>query len=172
DARRIDGAEKQRDLLVDEPGRRQITEQFDQHVRRDADLFDAFAPRGRERRLIRLHVPGDDLDEISLAVGKVGREAKLADEDDLAAGQIDRQHGPRPSRAQYIPRLRVLVRSARAHSLIGTESAGTDFAARDHHVRAFIGDGTAYGYRGGAHRGVLLLRDHALGRRLQVEGGG
>jgi hypothetical protein len=100
DARRIDGAEKQRDLLVDEPGRRQIAEQFDQHVRRDADLFDAFAPRGREQRLIRLDVPGDDLDEISLAVGKVGRDAKLADEDDLAAGEIDRQHGHRRSCAQ------------------------------------------------------------------------
>jgi hypothetical protein len=68
-------AEKQRDLLVDEPGRRQIAEQFDQHVRRDADLLDAFAPRGRERRFIRLDVPGDDLDEIAFFVEGVGREA-------------------------------------------------------------------------------------------------
>src|SRR5262249_59103282 len=91
DARRIDDAEKQPDLLVDEPGRRQIAEQFDQHVRRDADLFEAFAPRGRERRLIRLDVPGDDLDEISFAVSKVGREAKLAAEYDRAAGAVERQ---------------------------------------------------------------------------------
>jgi hypothetical protein len=30
-------------------------------------------------------VPGDDLDEIAFFVGKVGGEAKLADEDDFAA---------------------------------------------------------------------------------------
>src|SRR5262249_28561311 len=104
--------------------------------------------------------------------GGGGGGGKGGDEDDLAAGEINRQHGDRRSGAQYVARLRGFVASPRAQSLIGTESAAEDLAARDRHVRRFVGDRAGRGYRRGAHRGVLLLRDHALGRRLQVEGGG
>jgi hypothetical protein len=85
-------------------------------------------------------VTGDDLDKIAFFVGKVGREAKLADEDDFAAPQIDRQHGRRRSGAQQVAHFDLLAGAACARSLVGTESAAEDFAARDHHVRGFIGD--------------------------------
>ncbi len=85
-------------------------------------------------------MPGDDLHEIALAVGKLRRHAKLPDQHDLLARKIDRQHGDRGSGAQEVARFHVLARPAHAHALVGTKSAGEDLARLNQHVGGRIGD--------------------------------
>ena len=103
-ARGIDGGDKDGHLLIGQAGRCQIAEQFDEFRRRDADLLAAFA-RGGLRSFAGLGPAGHDLDEVAIAVGKMRRQAKLADHHDLTAREVDRQHRRHPAGTHDLARL-------------------------------------------------------------------
>jgi hypothetical protein len=102
-------------------------------------------------RFVRFNVAGDDLDEVAFAVGELRRQAKLPDEDDLVAIEIDRQDGDRRSGAQQVARFDISVRAARLHALVGTKSAPENLALDDHHVRGLIRDLNILRHLGSAH---------------------
>src|SRR4029077_12017051 len=104
----------------------------------------------------------DDLDEIASAVGELRRQTKLADEDELAAINVDRQDGDRRSRAQQVARFDALARASRAQPLVGAKSAGEKLALGDRHVGGLIGERAVCSYVGAGHLPHINDLDQSL----------
>jgi hypothetical protein len=108
-------------------------------------------------RFVRFDVAGDDLDEVAFAVGELRRQAKLPDQDDLVAIEIDRQDGDRRSGAQQVARFDISVRAARLHALVGAKSAPENLVLDDHYLGRFVGDCSVRWSLRIGHRAVLCM---------------
>ena len=160
-ARSVDDTEKYSDLLVAHAGRGEVGEQLNQGIGRNADFLDAFAPRGDGRRLARLDVAGDDLDELSTSGGELRRQAELPQQHDLGARKIDRQHGGGGTRTQHVANLRrpTVAATPETHAVIAAEALRQDLGRVDDDVGGRVG-----GELGNGHGATVPRRPRAPSR--------
>ena len=114
------------------PGDGMHAEDRHQRLRRDADLLQAFAPRGVDQLLAALDPARRHLDHVALPDREMRAEPELADQHDLVARQIDRDddhHAPDP---HDVARQRAVgaVGQRDAIALIAIEAAAEHAPAR------------------------------------------
>jgi hypothetical protein len=144
DAGGVDQAEKQERVLVARAGHRDELEDLVERRRPHADLLDAFAQARLGRRLARLDMAGDDLGQLAHAGREMRRQAELAQQHQLAALQVERQHRGDLADVQHVAhaRDRVVARAAQRHreTLEGVVALAEHVGLRHRHVGRAVGE--------------------------------